>query len=101
MSILDKSFVKDDNLMARNIAGETLIVPIRNSIGDLNSIYTLNEVGALIWQMIDERTRVNQIVEAVSTEYDVIRDEAAQDVIELLDSMTAEGLIRPVEESEA
>jgi|ERR1044071_2307111 hypothetical protein len=101
MSVLDKSFVKDDNLMARNIAGETLIVPIRNSIGDLNSIYTLNEVGALIWQMIDERTRVNQIVEAVSLEYDVTKDEAAQDVIELLDSMTAEGLIRPVEESEA
>lgn len=101
MSVLDKSFVKDDNLMARNIAGETLIVPIRNSIGDLNSIYTLNEVGALIWQMIDERTRVNQIVEAVSTEYDVTKDEAARDVIELLDSMTAEGLIRPVAESEA
>lgn len=101
MSVLDKSFVKDDNLMARNIAGETLIVPIRNSIGDLNSIYTLNEVGALIWQMIDERTRVNQIVEAVSAEYDVTADEAAQDVIELLDSMKAEGLIRPVEEGEA
>lgn len=101
MSVLDKSFVKDDNLMARNIAGETLIVPIRNSIGDLNSIYTLNEVGALIWQMIDERTRVNQIVEAVSSEYEVTKDEAAQDVIELLDSMAAEGLIRPVEESEA
>jgi hypothetical protein len=101
MSVLDKSFVKDDNLMARNIAGETLIVPIRNSIGDLNSIYTLNEVGALIWQMIDERTRVNQIVEAVSNEYDVTADEAAQDVIELLDSMRTEGLIRPVEEGEA
>jgi Coenzyme PQQ synthesis protein D (PqqD) len=101
MSVLDKSFVKDDNLMARNIAGETLIVPIRNSIGDLNSIYTLNEVGALIWQMIDERTRVNQIVEAVSNEYDVTTDEAAQDVIELLDSMRTEGLIQPVEEGEA
>lgn len=101
MSVLEKSFVKDDNLMARNIAGETLIVPIRNSIGDLNSIYTLNEVGALIWQMIDKRTRVNQIVEAVSKEYDVTIDEAAQDVIELLDSMKAEGLIRPVEEDKA
>ncbi len=101
MSVLDKSFVKDANLMARNIAGETLIVPIRNSIGDLNSIYTLNEVGALIWQMIDEETRVNQIVEAVSAEYDVTKDEAAQDVVELLDSMTAEGLIRPAAESEA
>ena len=71
MSVLDKAFVKDDNLMARNIAGETLIVPIRNSIGDLNSIYTLNEVGARVWQLIDGQRSVNQIAAAISTEYTV------------------------------
>jgi hypothetical protein len=101
MSVLDKSFIKDDNLMARNIAGETLIVPIRNSIGDLNSIYTLNEVSARVWQLIDASTRVNQIVETISSEYDVTADEAARDVIELLDSMVAEGLIRIVQEGDA
>lgn len=101
MSVLDKSFIKDDNLMARNIAGETLIVPIRNSIGDLNSIYTLNEVSARVWQLIDASTSVNQIVETISAEYDVTTDEAASDVIELLDSMAAEGLIRIVQEGEA
>jgi hypothetical protein len=99
MSVLDKSFVKDDNLMARNIAGETLIVPIRNSVGDLNSIYTLNEVGALIWQMIDGRTSVEKIVAAISREYDVTADEATGDVVELLDSMTEAGLVRLVEEA--
>ena len=36
MNALDKSFIKGDDLMARNIAGETLIVPIRNRVGDLN-----------------------------------------------------------------
>jgi hypothetical protein len=101
MSVLDKSFVKDDNLMARNIAGETLIVPIRNSVGDLNSIYTLNEVGAMVWQMIDGRTRVGQIVGQISREYDVTTDEAAGDVVELLDSMAEAGLIRLVEEAQA
>jgi hypothetical protein len=101
MSVLDKAFIKDDNLMARHIAGETLIVPIRNSIGDLNSIYTLNEVSARIWQMIDGSTSVNKIVEAISTEYDVTAEEAAGDVMELLVSMEAEGLIRPAEEGKA
>jgi hypothetical protein len=101
MSVLDKSFIKDDNLMARNIAGETLIVPIRNSIGDLNSIYTLNEVGARIWQLIDGRMSVNQIASAISAEYDVAAAEAATDVLELLDSMAEAGLIRLVEEGKA
>lgn len=101
MSDLDKAYIKDDNLMARHIAGETLIVPIRNRIGDLNSIYTLNEVSARIWQMIDGRTRVQQIAEAISDEYDVTADEAACDVIEVLGSMQAEGLIRLAKEGEA
>lgn len=101
MSVLDKAFVKDDNLMARNIAGETLIVPIRNSVGDLNSIYTLNEVGARVWQLIDGRTNAHEIVGTISREYDVTADDAARDVVELLDSMQEAGLIRLVEEGEA
>jgi len=101
MSVLDKAFVKDDNLMARNIAGETLIVPIRNSIGDLNSIYTLNEVGARVWQLIDGQRSVNQIAAAISAEYTVEDSEAATDVLELLDSMAEAGLVRLVEEGTA
>lgn len=80
--------------MARNIAGETLIVPVKNRVGDLSAIYTLNEVGARIWQLIDNGQPVSKIAEAVAAEYDVTVDEAAQDVLELLDSMEAAGLIR-------
>ena len=101
MSVLDKAFVKDDNLMARNIAGETLIVPIRNSIGDLNSIYTLNEVGARVWQLIDGQRSVSQIANAIGTEYDVTMTDAQGDVAQLLDSMAEAGLIRLVEEGKA
>lgn len=93
MNALDKSFVTSDDLMARNIAGETLIVPIKNRVGDLSAIYTLNEVGARIWQLIEHGQPVGQIVEAIATEYDVTVDEATQDVLELLASMEAAGLI--------
>ena len=101
MSVLDKAFVKDDNLLARNIAGETLIVPLRNSVGDLNSIYTLNDVGARVWQLIDGRRSVSQIASVINTEYDVASGDAAADVLELLDSMAEAGLIRLVGEGKA
>ena len=77
-----------------------MIVPIRNSVGDLNSIYTLNEVGARVWQLIDGRMSANEIVQTISTEYDVTADDAARDVVELLDSMREAGLVRLVEEGE-
>jgi Coenzyme PQQ synthesis protein D (PqqD) len=96
MSVLDKSFVKDDDLMTRNIAGETLIVPVRNRIGDLSSIYTLNEVGARVWQLLDGQTPVAKIVQTITSEYEVSAEEAAADITELLEDWQEVGLVRAV-----
>jgi hypothetical protein len=96
MSILDKAFIKDNNLMTRNIAGETLIVPIRNRVGDLSSIYTLNEVGARVWQLVDAQTPVARIVQVITSEYEVSEEEAAADIVELLQDWEAAGLVRAV-----
>ena len=96
-SNLDSSFSISSDLTTRVIAGETLIVPITGRVGDLDSIYTLNEVGTRIWQMIDSQIKVRQIVESVSREYDVSREEAERDVVELIDSLAEAGLIRAAE----
>lgn len=68
-------------------------MPVRGHVGDLDSIYTLNEVGSRIWQLIDERLTVAQIAACVSAEYDVSEAEAERDVNELLVSLEAAGLI--------
>ena len=56
MDLASKCFIKQDNFVTREIAGETIIVPIRSHVADLDSIYTLNEVGTLIWSLVDGKT---------------------------------------------
>jgi hypothetical protein len=85
--------VKQDNFVTREIAGETIVVPIRGRTEDLDSIFTLNEQGTLIWNLLDGRTNVNQIVEAISKTYEVTKDEATKDTIDFLTSLEAAGLI--------
>jgi hypothetical protein len=92
---LTRRFVGDNDLVTRCITGETILVPIRGGVGDLDSIYTLNEVGTMIWELLDGRTPVSQIVEAISREYDVAANEAAADVLDFLHSLEAAGLVRP------
>ena len=82
--------------MTRNIAGETLIVPIRNRVGDLDSIYTLNEDGVRVWSLVDGQTSVNQMVATISEEYEVDQATAQQDIAELLEDLANAKLIRPV-----
>ncbi len=90
-------FVKESDLVTRLIAGETIVVPIRDGVGDLNAIYTLNEVGTRIWQLIDGQTRVEQMVETITGEFEVPEDEAEKDIVDYLDSLEAAGLIKTKE----
>jgi hypothetical protein len=60
MDILTKCFIKETDFVTREVAGETIIVPIRGNVGDLNSIYTLNEVGTKIWELIDGKNSVSK-----------------------------------------
>jgi hypothetical protein len=93
MDILSKCFVKKEDCVSREIAGETLIVPVRSHVGDVNAIYTLNELGAMVWKLMDGRTSVSQIVEAVCEAYAVAPDKATEDVAGFLSSLEAAGLI--------
>ena len=93
MEALEKCFFKEDNCVTREIAGETIIVPIKGRVGDLDSIYTLNEVGTLIWQLIDGQRNIGQIVQSVRQTYDVESEEVTRDTFDFLGSLEKAGLI--------
>jgi hypothetical protein len=59
----------------------------------LDSIYTLNEVGTLIWQLIDGQRNIGQIVQTVRQAYDVESEEVAKDTFDFLGSLEKAGLI--------
>ena len=99
MTILTKCFMKQSDLVTRCVAGEIIIVPVRAHVAELDSIFTLNEVGTMIWELIDGRTRVGQIAEAICRAYGIAPEEAGKDVVEFLASLEAAGLIRPSVES--
>ena len=98
MNISKRYFIKEKDLVTRCVAGETIIVPIKNKVGDLGSIYTLNEVGTTIWELIDGKKGVSKIVEAVHNAYEVPLEEAEKDTIDFLNSLAQADLIRGAKE---
>ena len=93
---LDECYSKKVDSVTREIAGEAIIVPVKSRAAELDAIYTLNELGALIWQSIDGKTTVSLIVEGICNLYDVARETATRDIVEFFETLEAEGLIRPV-----
>ncbi len=61
-------------MVARVVAGETLIVPVRAKVGDLASIYNFNGTGTLIWKFLESPRTVAELAAAVVEEYEVDPD---------------------------
>ncbi len=88
-----QSFVRSQSVVARVIAGETLIVPVRAKVGDLASIYSFNGTGSLIWKLLDAPRTAAELAMAVAEEYEVELTQAEHDVAEFLSEMKAVGLV--------
>ena len=92
--------IKSPDCVTRTIAGESVIVPVRNRVGNLDSVYTLNEVGTVIWDRIDGTRTADDLVETVCELFEVTFEVAAADVAEFLDELIDAGLVRPEAASE-
>ena len=86
-------YVRADSVVSRVIAGETLIVPIRKGVGDLASIYSLNEVASSIWHAISSRRSKSEIIELIEQQFDGERSQIEPDVESFLAEMCSVGLV--------
>jgi hypothetical protein len=84
----------DNGFVTRRIAGETIIVPVSSRVGDLDAIYTLNDVGSRVWTLLEAPKSIDEITAVLCEEYDAPREQVARDVAELLNELEAGGLIR-------
>lgn len=91
---LERRYQKDPSIVYRQIAGEALLVPIRASAADLDSIYALDEVGAYIWELLDGQRLVKDIEALLLAEYDVEVDQARADIQEFLHQLEEIGAVR-------
>jgi len=85
--------VRSQSVVARVVAGETLIVPIRSKVGDLASIYSFNATGSLIWKLLESPRTAAQLAEEVARVYEVEAAVAEHDVTNFVNEMKSVGLV--------
>ncbi len=82
------------SVVTRKTGNEYVLVPVTNNIADMNSVYTLNETGAFVWEHIDGRNSVENLIEAVINEYETDKETATKDVLSLINDMNKYLIIR-------
>jgi hypothetical protein len=79
--------------VTRQIAGETLIVPVTGHVMDLEAIYVLNPVASRIWELLRSPITREQIAGSIAREFEVSLQTASDDVAEFVESLRSRGLI--------
>ena len=82
-----------DDLVTREIVGETIVVPITGELADLQQVYSLNTTGAFVWGRLDGTTSLEVIHQALTRQFKVGKKAAWADLVELVADLAQAGLI--------
>ena len=74
-------------LIKRQVANDTILVPVGQTVYSSNGLFILNEVGAFIWDLLPEAESAEQLCRAVLEEYEIDRESAMADVKEFLEML--------------
>ncbi len=61
------------------VSGEHILVPLASRGADIDSIFNLNETGTFIWEKINGRRTVAEIITLVVSDFQVSKDQATLD----------------------
>lgn len=70
-----------------SVAGKQILVPTGRLAADLNGVMTLNDVGAFVWNALDEEMTLEQLLSQIMRKYEVDRETAEKDLNKFLDTL--------------
>ncbi len=91
-------YAVSEDVVAREIEGEIIIVPLVAGIGDLeDELFTLNETGKAIWDKLDGRRSLNDVIRDLAAEYRGEAGEVEGDVLGLVQELVRRRMLVAVQ----
>ncbi|MFQ5877156.1 MAG: PqqD family protein [Acidobacteriota bacterium] len=85
---LDAVLTRNPDAAYRVYDGEATVV-----LPEEGEVNVLNEIGSTVWDLIDGRRSLREIVEAIVARYQVGRERAERDVLEFAASLRARRMV--------
>ncbi len=89
-------YERNPDYVYRMVVGEAILIPVRGQVADMECIYTLNDVGALLWQKLDKPATEADLHKAILEEYDADPQTVTADLRQFLRGMVAVGAVRRI-----
>lgn len=87
-------YAPSEDIVAREIEGELIIVPLVSGIGDMeDDLFTLNETGRAAWDKLDGTRKLEDVVKELSSEYEAPEGEIEKDLVGLTEELLKRRII--------
>jgi hypothetical protein len=91
---LNAVYVPSEDVVAREIEDEIIIVPLVRGIGDAeDDLFTLNETGRAVWMLMNGKNTLSQIGEELAREYQSPLTQIHHDITGLAEELLTRGII--------
>lgn len=75
-------------LVTSNIDGEAVMMSVENG-----EYYGLDEIGTRIWDLLENSLSVSELVDKLTEEFEVEKDDCTRDTLEFLNDLLARNLL--------
>ena len=77
----------------RQILDDTVVLPVGNTAIEFNNMIMLNSVSLVIWQCLERDVSFDDILKAVTDNFEVSQEEAVADIRDFLDGLRRYNLL--------
>ena len=78
---------KKKEFIVREIVGETILVPVGETVNTFNGLITMNGIGRFIWDSIEKVDSKEELVDLILANYDIDYDTAKEDSDKFLEKL--------------
>jgi hypothetical protein len=89
-------YERNPDYIFRRIADEAVLVPLHQQVADMDCIYTMNPVGAFVWERLDRPATLAELQAAMLDEYAAEPEVLIADLENFVHEMSAIGALRKI-----
>ncbi len=88
----DHYLIKEEDVLFTSMGEDAVLLHIER--GDY---YSLNKVGSRLWVLADGSKSIADLASLITQEFEISREVAEKDIMELAEQLVSEGLVRTAE----
>jgi len=92
----EKRYQRNKDFIFRKIVEEIILVPVKQNVAEMEAVFTLNEVGAFLWEQLGQPRSLSELHNAVLNEFEADPAKVLEDIEDFLQAAETFGAVKEV-----